>query len=90
MRACSCEQEYQLCIVLFPNQEPVGSQVALPAAIVLRREFVWTICGGQLAVGLKQSDGRLEQFHVVAAPAAAFRVLAERLSHSDFEHTSDA
>ena len=28
--------------------------------------------------------------HVVATLAAAFRVLAERLGHSDFVHMSDA
>ena len=45
-----------------------------------------TIGGGELAMGLKQTDGRLQQLHVVAALAAAFRVLAERLGHPYLVH----
>lgn len=35
MCAGSCEQKYQLCVILFPNQKPVGFQMALPTAIIL-------------------------------------------------------
>ena len=91
MCAGSREQEYQLCVVLFPYQEPVGFEVTLPATAVLPRQFVWTIAHGELAFGLQQTDGGFEQFHIIAAFATTFRVLAERLGHSYLVHRgSDA
>ena len=87
MRAGSREQEYKLRIVLLPNQEPVGFQVALPATAVLSRQLMGPIYFGKLAVGFKQADGGLEQLHVIAALAATFRVLSERLGHPYFVHT---
>ena len=73
MCASSCEQEYQLCVVLFPNQEPVGFEVALPATAVLSRQLVWTIAHRELAIGLQQTDGGLEQFHIIAARSVSLR-----------------
>ena len=87
MRTGSCEQKYQLCIVLFPDQEPVGFEVALPATAVLPGQFVGTIAHGKLAVGLKQTDGGFEQFHIIAALTAAFRVLTERLGHPNLVYS---
>ena len=87
MCAGSCEQQYQLCVVLFPYQEPVGFEVAFPATAVLSRQFVWTVAHGKLAICLQQTDGGLEQFHIIAALATTFRVLAERLGHSYLVHS---
>ena len=87
MCAGSREQEYKLCVVLFPNQEPVGFEVALPATAILSRQLVWTIAHGELAIGLKQTDGGFEQFHIITALATTFRVLAKRLGHSYLVHS---
>lgn len=86
MCAGSREQEYQFCVVLFPNKEPVGFEVALPATAIFSGQLVWTVAHGELAIGLQQTDGGLEQFHIITALATTFRILAERLGHSYLVH----
>ena len=50
------------------------------------RQFMGTLTCGKLAVDFEQTNGCFEQFHVISALSAAFRVFSERFRHSDFVH----
>ncbi len=86
MCACACEKKRKLGIVLLPEHQPVALQVALPRAGIVARQFVWALFAWQLAVGFQQTDGRLQQFHIISTLAATFGVAAEGLGHSNDVH----
>ena len=86
MCAGTCKQEYQLGVILFPNQEPIWFQMAFPTSAILSRQLVRMITHGKLTVGFEQTDGCLEQFHIITTLAATLRVFTERLCHSQFVH----
>ena len=79
VRAGVRHQKHQFSVVLLPNHQPVGLDVALPAAGILAREQVGTVLGGERAGSGKQLDGVLDELHVVAALLATLHVFLEAL-----------
>ena len=89
--ARTSEKERQFCIVLLPYHQPVGLQVALPAAGIVTRQLMGQIFCGEFPIGFEQPNGCFEQFHVKSTLATPFRILAEGAGHPYFVlHPSDA
>ena len=77
MDACLQEEECQLGVVLFPRHQPVGFYVTLPLSILVARQLVRAILGGQRARCSEQDNGILYQLYVKPSLAAEFQVFLE-------------
>ena len=69
--------EDKFLVVLLPNEEPVGLDVALPLTLAVAVQHMWKVLGGQLAIGGENADGCFEQFHVIAATLAKLHLVLE-------------
>ena len=86
MCACTREKKRELGVVLLPEHQPVALDMALPRARIVARQFVRAILLRQRTFSLQQTDGCLQQFHIISALATTFSVAAEGLGHSNCEH----
>lgn len=69
---CSCinENESQQVVFLLPYEQPVGLYVALPAPLVLARQFVWKVLCWQLAFLLQNVKHRSKCLNIKATTNA--------------------
>ena len=77
MGASSEEEERQLRIILLPCHQPVGFDVALPNAVHVARQFVWSVMLWQRASGFKQVHCVCNKFHVKPTLDAAAELFLE-------------
>lgn len=72
----------QFFVVLFPNEKPVGLNMAFPLAFAVAMKLVWKVFFWQFSIHRQDSDGFSNEFHVItplfAKPHIAFK-LARKL-----------
>lgn len=52
-------------VVLFPNEKPVGLNMALPLAFAVAMKLVWKVFFWQFSIHRQDSNGFSNEFHVV-------------------------
>ena len=68
VRARVEHDEDELCVVLLPDEQPVGLDVALPLAAAVTVKNVRLIFCWKFALSGKDADGSLQFLHVITAP----------------------
>lgn len=77
MRARIEHDENKLLVVLLPDEEPIGLDVAFPLALAVAVEHMRKVLGWQHAIIREDADSRTQQLHVVAATFAKFHLTFE-------------